>query len=162
VHARRPGPASWRGGRAVHRGHRERQAIAITDLDARHRTSLPTIIAGDFNAGPDAASIRYLTGRQSIAGRSVHYHDAWEIAGQGPGHTWTVENPNARGEIEQIVRQPRHRRRLDYVFIGSWHAHPQAHCRVRAAALAFDQPTDGLWPSDHFGVVVDVEIGTND
>lgn len=162
MHARRPGPASWRGGRAVHRGHRERQAIAITDLDARHRTSLPTIIAGDFNAGPDAASIRYLTGRQSIAGRSVHYHDAWEIAGQGPGHTWTVENPNARGEIEQIVRQPRHRRRLDYVFTGSWHAHPQAHCRVRAAALAFDQPTDGLWPSDHFGVVVDVEIGTND
>jgi endonuclease/exonuclease/phosphatase family metal-dependent hydrolase len=141
---------------------RERQAIAITDLDARHRTSLPTIIAGDFNAAPDAASIRYLTGRQSIAGRSVHYHDAWEIAGQGPGHTWTVENPNARGEIEQIVRQPRHRRRLDYVFIGSWHAHPQAHCHVRAAALAFDQPTDGLWPSDHFGVVVDVEIGTND
>ena len=141
---------------------RERQALAITDLDARHRTSLPTIIAGDFNAAPDAASIRYLTGRQSIAGRSVHYHDAWEIAGQGPGHTWTVENPNARGEIEQIVRQPRHRRRLDYVFIGSWHAHPRAHCHVRAAALAFDQPTDGLWPSDHFGVVVDVEIGTND
>ena len=141
---------------------RERQALAITDLDARHPTSLPTIIASDFNAAPDAASIRYLTGRQSIAGRSVHYHDAWEIAGQGPGHTWTVENPNARGEIEQIVRQPRHRRRLDYVFIGSWHAHPQAHCHVCAAALAFDQPTDGLWPSDHFGVVVDVEIGAND
>lgn len=40
---------------------RERQALAITDLDARHRTSLPTIIAGGFNAAPDAASIRYLT-----------------------------------------------------------------------------------------------------
>lgn len=59
---------------------RERQALAITDLDARHRTSLPTIIAGGFNAAPDAASIRYLTGRQSIAGRSVHYHDARETA----------------------------------------------------------------------------------
>ena len=53
---------------------------AITDLDARHRASLPTLIAGDFNAAPDAASIRYLTGRQSIAGRSVHCHDAWETA----------------------------------------------------------------------------------
>ena len=31
---------------------RERQALAITDLDARHRTSLPTIIAGDLNAAP--------------------------------------------------------------------------------------------------------------
>jgi len=36
-----------------------------------------TIIAGDFNATPEAASIRYLTGLQSIGGRSVHYHDAW-------------------------------------------------------------------------------------
>ncbi len=31
---------------------RERQALAITDLDARHRTSLPTIIAGGFKPPP--------------------------------------------------------------------------------------------------------------
>jgi endonuclease/exonuclease/phosphatase family metal-dependent hydrolase len=85
---------------------RERQVLAISDLDARHRTTLPTIIAGDLNAVPDASSIRFLTGRQSLAGRSVHYHDAWEVAGEGPGHTWTVDNPTARAEIEQIVRQP--------------------------------------------------------
>jgi len=68
---------------------RERQAVAIADLDARHRCDLPTIIAGDFNAGPDAASIRYLTGRQSLEGRGVLYRDAWAIAGQGPGYTWS-------------------------------------------------------------------------
>jgi endonuclease/exonuclease/phosphatase (EEP) superfamily protein YafD len=45
---------------------RERQTVALADLDARHRGPLPTIIAGDFNATPDAASIRYLTGLQSI------------------------------------------------------------------------------------------------
>jgi endonuclease/exonuclease/phosphatase family metal-dependent hydrolase len=139
---------------------RERQAVALTDLDARHRTALPSIVAGDFNATPDATSIRYLTGRQSIGGRSVHYHDAWEVAGEGPGHTWTVDNPRARAEIEQIVRQPGHRRRIDYVFVGSWHAHPHAQCRIESATLAFDQPSDGLWPSDHFGVVADVEIGS--
>src|SRR5438067_553158 len=39
--------AAWRpGSEAV----REQQAIAITDLDARHRRDMPTIIAGDFNA----------------------------------------------------------------------------------------------------------------
>jgi len=54
---------------------RERQAVALADLDARTEP-LPTIIAGDFNATPEAASIRYLTGLQSIGGRSVHYHDA--------------------------------------------------------------------------------------
>lgn len=138
---------------------RERQAVALTDLDARHRRALPTIIAGDFNAAPEAASIRYLTGQQSIGGRSVCYHDAWAVAGSGPGYTWTVDNPNARSVIGQIVGQPAHRRRIDYVFLGSRHAHPSAHCQVQGAALAFDQPGDGIWPSDHYGVVVDVEIG---
>jgi endonuclease/exonuclease/phosphatase (EEP) superfamily protein YafD len=83
---------------------RERQVIALTDLDARHRGDLPTIIAGDFNATPDAASIRYLTGLQSLGGRSVHYHDAWAVAGEGPCHTWTVDNANARSVIDQIIR----------------------------------------------------------
>jgi endonuclease/exonuclease/phosphatase family metal-dependent hydrolase len=150
--------ASWR---LDAESARERQAVALTDLDARHRRELPTIIAGDFNAAPEAASIRYLTGLQSIAGHSAHYHDAWAIAGNGPGHTWTADNPNASSVIDQIIRQPNHRRRLDYVFIGSWHAHPTAHCQVRAAELAFDQPDNGIWPSDHFGVVVDVEIGND-
>jgi endonuclease/exonuclease/phosphatase family metal-dependent hydrolase len=150
--------ASWR---LDAESARERQALALTDLDARHRGALPTIIAGDFNATPDAASIRYLAGLQSLAGRSAHYHDAWAVAGDGPGHTWTVDNPNTRDVIDQIVRQPNHRRRVDYVFTGSWHGHPKAHCRIRAATLAFDRPVDGVWPSDHLGVVVDVEIGND-
>jgi endonuclease/exonuclease/phosphatase family metal-dependent hydrolase len=138
---------------------RERQAVAISDVDARHRRALPTIVAGDLNASPVAASIRYLTGLQSIGGRSAHYHDAWAVAGDGPGHTWTADNPTARAEIDQLVRQPNHRRRIDYVLIGSPHAHPDASCRVRSAALAFDKPSEGVWASDHFGVVVDLEIG---
>jgi endonuclease/exonuclease/phosphatase family metal-dependent hydrolase len=57
---------------------RERQAMLIADLDARHRRTLPTIIAGDFNASPEASSIRFLTGRQSLSGRSTLFHDAWQ------------------------------------------------------------------------------------
>ena len=140
---------------------RERQVVTIADLDARHRRELPTIIAGDFNATPDAASIRFLTGRQSLGGRSVHYHDAWEIAGEGPGYSWIADNPNAATDIARIVKQPSHRRRIDYVFVGGWDAHPRAHAYVRAARLAFDKPVDGVWPSDHFGVVVDLDIGTD-
>lgn len=140
---------------------REEQAVALTDLDARHRRALPTVIAGDFNAAPDAASIRYLRGLQSLGGRSVHYHDAWEIAGAGPGYTWTVDNPNTRDVVDAVVRQPQHRRRIDYVFIGSWHQHRSAYCQVRSAAVAFDQPIDGVWASDHYGVVVDVELGAD-
>jgi len=99
---------------------------------------------------------------QSLAGRSVHFHDAWAIAGDGPGHTWTSDNPAAAAEIDQIVRQPNHRRRIDYILIGSSHAHPNARCHVRRAAPAFDQPTDGVWASDHFGVLAELEIDTDD
>lgn len=147
---------SWRlGAEAV----RERQAVVLSDLDTRHRTSLPTIIAGDFNASPDAACIRYMSGLQSIDGSSVKYHDGWAVSGEGPGYTWTADNPNARLEMDRIVRQPNHRRRIDYVFVGSWDAHPNAHCRILEASLAFNQPDEGVWPSDHFGVVADLEIG---
>ena len=53
---------------------RERQAVALGDLDARHRTALPSVIAGD--SSPDTACIRYMSGLQSIDSRSVKYHDA--------------------------------------------------------------------------------------
>ncbi|MGH8287761.1 MAG: endonuclease/exonuclease/phosphatase family protein [Steroidobacteraceae bacterium] len=150
--------AAWRpSAEAV----RERQAVAITDLDARHRRDLPTVVAGDFNAGPDAASIRYLTGRQSLDGRSVLYHDAWAVAGKGPGHTWSVENPNARVGVDQIVRQPGYRNRFDYVLVGSWDAHPKAHAHIQSAEVVFDKPNGGIWTSDHFGVVADLEVGSD-
>jgi endonuclease/exonuclease/phosphatase family metal-dependent hydrolase len=148
--------AAWRLGAEA---ARERQAVAMTDLDARHRRELPTVIAGDFNAGPDAASIRYLTGCQSLLGRSVHYHDAWAVAGEGPGQTWTVDNPNAAGGADLIVGQPGYQNRFDYVFVGGWDAHPKAYARVQAAKLAFDKPIEDVWLSDHFGVVVDLEVG---
>jgi endonuclease/exonuclease/phosphatase family metal-dependent hydrolase len=116
------------------RGHTREAGHGAHRLDARHRQALPSIIAGDFNATPDAASIRYLTGLQSLVGRSVHYHDTWSVVGKGPGHTWTIDNPNGKSEIDKIVRQSDVHRRVDHVFVGSWDAHPDAYCRVRAAS----------------------------
>jgi endonuclease/exonuclease/phosphatase family metal-dependent hydrolase len=140
---------------------RERQAVDLADLDSRHRCELPTIIAGDFNAVPEAASIRFLSGLQSLGGRSAHYHDAWAVAGEGPGFTWTDENPNARIDIAQIVGQSHHRRRIDYVFVGGWDNHPKANAGIREAKLVFDKPIGGAWTSDHFGVLVTLEIKKN-
>jgi endonuclease/exonuclease/phosphatase family metal-dependent hydrolase len=137
---------------------RERQVIGITDLDTRHRAALPTIIAGDLNATPEAASIRYLSGLQTLGGRSVHYHDAWTVASDGPGYTWSVDNSRAAAEIEKLVGQPAHRRRIDYVFVGSALAHPGWRSRIVAARLALDRPVDGVWLSDHAGVLVDLDV----
>ncbi len=148
--------ASWRPDAAK---ARERQALAVSDLDSRHRSDLPTILAGDFNADPDSASIRHLTGRQSLGGSSVCYLDAWEVARDGPGYTWSAENSNARVVMDQIVGQPDRSHRFDYVFVGSALNHPGGYCQIRAARLAFDEPVVGCWASDHFGLVVDCEIG---
>jgi hypothetical protein len=30
---------------------------------------------------------------------------------------------------------------------------------VQSAKLVFDQPIDGVWASDHFGVMVDLDVG---
>lgn len=138
---------------------RERQAIALADLDARHRQDLPTIIAGDFNAEPDATSIRFLTGKQAVGGRSAHYLDTWSIAGEGAGHTWVSDNPSAASEGARILGAERFAQRIDYVLVGGPLAHPHGRARVISARLAFDKPLDDdLWASDHYGVVVDLEV----
>lgn len=69
-----------------------------------------------------------------------------------------MDNPAAAAEIDQILRQAEHRRRLDYILVGSWHAHPDASARVRRASLVFNEPTDGVWLSDHFGVLAEIEV----
>ena len=140
---------------------RERHAVALSELDARHRQALPTVIAGDLNAGPDAASIRFLTGRQSLAGQSVCYHDAWERAGSGAGETWTDENPNARAGAGRIIGQKNYGKRFDYVLVGSWDAHPKGRAELLSAERVFDRPVEGLWPSDHYGVMADIDVGLN-
>jgi endonuclease/exonuclease/phosphatase family metal-dependent hydrolase len=140
-------------------GARERQVVDITDLDARHRRPLPTVLAGDFNVGPRGASVRYLTGLQSLSGQSVHYHDAWAVAGEGVGNTISMDNPLAAMELERLLRQPNQNDRIDYVFVGSVEAHPHARATIQGAALAFNEPHDGVWASDHFGLVVDLDVG---
>jgi hypothetical protein len=36
---------------------------------------------------------------------------------------------------------------------------PRACCRVETARLVFTDPVDGLWLSDHLGVLAEAEIG---
>jgi hypothetical protein len=48
-----------------------------------------------------------------------------------------------KARAEQIVREPRHRDRFDYIFVGSWDAHPKADARVQVATLVFSKPVDG-------------------
>ena len=133
-----------------HGSVRERQVVAACDFvwQARPRGGFPPMLVGDFNAEPESAEIRYVSGLQSLEGRSMYLRDAWTHAGDGgAGITWSNANTYTRPWLEPD-------RRIDYIFVGP----PQRngiglieHCRV-----VCNDPRDGVWPSDHFGILAEV------
>lgn len=125
---------------------RERQVRALMAF-VRERAAPEALVvaAGDFNAEPDASAMRYLTGLGTLDGESVYLQDAWRLAGDGgPGITWSNRNPHAA-----LDREPD--RRLDYVLSG-FHG-PSGRGRPVECRVVGDEPVDGVWPSDHFGVL---------
>jgi endonuclease/exonuclease/phosphatase family metal-dependent hydrolase len=136
---------------------RERELQAVTTarfveelVDGRDRQ---VVLAGDFDDPPDSASIRFLTGRQSLEGTSVRYEDAWEVAHPGEaGHTFSPRNPLVAAGEMALERG----RRIDYVMVRCGDHGPGLD--VAGCDLAFDQPVAGVWASDHFGVVADLEL----
>jgi endonuclease/exonuclease/phosphatase family metal-dependent hydrolase len=61
---------------------REMQAATTARFVEEHvgRRERHVVLAGDFNADPEAASVRFWCGRQSLSGTSVCYRDSWEEA----------------------------------------------------------------------------------
>lgn len=139
----------------LHDGHsREQQVTALTDfvLQRRPRGGFPPVVVGDFNAVPDSSEIRFMTGLQSLAGRSAAFFDAWDIAGGGgPGYTWSNRN-----EYAAIALEPE--RRIDYIFAGYPVRMSSGHGvgRIEACRVVCDDAVDGVWPSDHFGVYAEL------
>jgi len=111
----------------------------------------PPILTGDLNAVHDSDEIRKLTGRSTpyVAGRI--WTDAWEQVGQGDGITWSKANP-------YINNSAWPNRRLDYVMIG-WPRHKRPLGNPAHAELFGIEPVDGIVPSDHYGLCVEVHCG---
>ncbi len=112
------------------------------------------VLAGDFDARPDSASVRFWTGRQALHGMSVQYLDAWEAAnGDEPGHTFTEVNPLIRARTDWSRIPPR---RIDYVMVRCDDRGPTL--LVHSCERFLDRPVGGIWASDHFGVVADLVV----
>jgi endonuclease/exonuclease/phosphatase family metal-dependent hydrolase len=133
----------------------EREVQAVTAARAlaglTGRTGRHVLLAGDFNAPPDAASMRFWRGLQSLDGVSVSYRDAWQtLHPDDPGHTFSPRNPMlSAGAWPQETG-----RRIDYLLIRCLGHGPTLDI-VRCALFA-DHPVNGSWPSDHFGLVADL------
>jgi endonuclease/exonuclease/phosphatase family metal-dependent hydrolase len=129
-------------------GSRRLQVQAIAEA-VRVRSSeehFPALLVGDFNAEPDSDEMRYLRGLTSIDNTYVYYADAWVFAGQGPGVTYSKHNPFGEHHREA-------ERRIDYVFV---RAPEQGRGEPVATRLAYHEPVDGMYPTDHFGVVATI------
>lgn len=133
---------------------REAQVVPLCEMVLRRRPrgGFPPIVAGDFNAEPDSAEIRYVKGFTSLNGRSVMFYDAWRVGGDGgPGYTWSNRNIFAA-----IALEPE--RRIDYIFAG----YPirlgdrYGVGKIEMCKVVCDDDVDGVWPSDHFGVYAEL------
>ncbi|MBG0561375.1 endonuclease/exonuclease/phosphatase family protein [Actinoplanes aureus] len=142
-------PSGWLG----YERERELQAVAAARRIEQRRgdRDAHVVLLGDFDAEPDSASMRFWSGRQSLDGFSVAYRDAWAaIRPTGPGHTFSPDNPLVTGGNWPLELG----RRIDYVLVRCDRHGPTL--RVTGCRRVFDQPVDGVWASDHFGVVADL------
>jgi endonuclease/exonuclease/phosphatase family metal-dependent hydrolase len=126
-------------------------AALVRHLQQRVADPRPPVVTGDFNAEPESDEMRLLGGHltaPSVPGLVLV--DAWRLApGDGPGWTWRRENPYLGPGNPDA--------RIDHVLVGLGTA-------VGRATLvgAGPQDVDGapVWPSDHAGVLVDLDPAT--
>jgi endonuclease/exonuclease/phosphatase family metal-dependent hydrolase len=134
---------------------RESQAVRTARFVAEivERTGQRVVLGGDFDAMPDAASVRFWRGVQSLDGYSVSYRDAWELAhGPDPGATFV---PSVNPLMEEHWRTDLDRR-IDYLFVRCGRAGPQL--RVTECERVFAGEVAGAWGSDHFGLMAEFEV----
>ncbi len=131
---------------------RLRQLAEVIELVDRVRSDDPAdpppVLGGDFNAVPDSDEVRCLTGLSEPYRPGMIFTDCWAAVGDGPGHTWTRDNPHAADALWP-------RRRLDYVFV-AW-PRPKPLGNPLSARLAGVEAPVGIVASDHYAVVVELD-----
>ncbi len=136
---------SWRGDHSAVR-RLQVAAIARWVKEQRPRT-FPAVLCGDLNAPPDSDEIRMLTAKTAVPVPGVWFRDAWTyVHGEhgDPGITWSNDNPFAAASLDRETR-------IDYVMVGAPKGHGCGH--VVDVSILGDEPIDGVYGSDHYGVV---------
>lgn len=128
----------------------ECQLQRVGELFREHRGTGRAILMGDLNTGEQSP---VLTGWQKESG----FIDAFRVANPGVSGGTVWQNI--------YVEWPTADRRVDFIFL--FHGNSDESLVVRSSRLAFDQPGrlpngDALWPSDHRGVLADIELAPVD
>ncbi len=137
---------SWRDD---HSAVRQAQVGEICRLlrERRPRT-FPAVLCGDLNSDPDSDEVRLLTGRAAVPVPGVVFRDAWLAAGHADlGATASNANPFNAGALDR-------ERRIDFVMVGTPKLGGVGH--VLDARIIGNSAIDGMWASDHLGVVAEL------
>ena len=103
--------------------------------------SYPPILVGDLNADRSAAELSALL---------ACTHDACDEVGPAEAVTWSRSNPYTGGVGPEAER-------LDYILVGQSEAADRAGQALRSS-IVFDRAEDGVWASDHLGLVAELEV----
>jgi endonuclease/exonuclease/phosphatase family metal-dependent hydrolase len=117
------------------------RALAAIATDPRLDGPLPVLLVGDLNGSVDQP------GLAPLAGAMV---DTWSAAGGDP-HAVTLDSALPFAPVEAVDQIDR---RIDHVFARP--GRPGLTVAARRAFLAGDRPVNGVYPSDHYAVGVDL------
>ena len=134
---------------------RQEQVAAVCRFIAeRDHESFPPVLTGDFNAPPDADEIRCVVGKAAPPVPGVVLLDAWAYARPlEPGWTWDRRNPHVAATLDPTPGS---------TTSSSDCPTPGHEATSSLAELVGTQPVDGVWPSDHAGVLVELRGGASD
>lgn len=107
----------------------------------------PLFLCGDFNSTPDSDELRAMVGLAPVHVDGMVFYDAVAMRATGPTATFTERNP-----FSAVGMYPE--KQLDHIFSHWPKAHGAGH--PVAASIIGDEPVDGVWASDHFGVMADL------
>jgi endonuclease/exonuclease/phosphatase family metal-dependent hydrolase len=125
------------------------RALAAFVADRVADTAYPPVVTGDLNAEPGSDELRLLGGLLTApAVPGLVLVDAWRYADPAdPGFTWDRRNGY---QAHSLIPDSR----IDYILAG---LHRHGRGRVQSARLAGNVPVDGVWPSDHYAVVSELD-----
>lgn len=115
----------------------------MQEFVSQNNSPYPTIITGDFNFKPDFPEYQDLNRRMPLI-------DTWRTAnGEAPGYTSDPSNLYKAGK-EQGAR-------IDYIFVLKQNTYKTS---VQEVKITHNQPVEGFFLSDHFGVAAKIKFET--
>jgi endonuclease/exonuclease/phosphatase family metal-dependent hydrolase len=112
------------------------QALATWQLMSAHDNGQPAFLGADMNAEPGTLAMRMLRGEATHDGYTGDLLDAW-----------TAANPSLEGLTNPSDAPDK---RIDYVYVRN------SDAAAISCELVLTAPVDGLYASDHLGVMCDV------